>query len=179
VILSSWSSVCRHNSFCAVTFVLVDWSFWNEHNDSWYEIFGLIWGIVALPVSKQEVSSIKKGVFWGFFVCGVFIVYICFSKMNSLSKIPFRVSSISYRFWDKTKTESLACLYGDIINLYCTINCSYYPTWTTKVTAINSICYYSKWAPVVRLCWKVPKSVNFQNLNVFNFLPVLMQFFAL
>jgi len=28
-LLSSLSSVCKHNKFGTVTFVLVDWSFWN------------------------------------------------------------------------------------------------------------------------------------------------------
>jgi hypothetical protein len=79
-----WSFACRHHGFYAITFVLVNHPsrFFNTNILGTEESFGLIWGIITLPVFKQETPRCKNGVYCflymeSFGTCFVFAIDRC------------------------------------------------------------------------------------------------------
>ena len=89
-VIGQLSSVCQHNGFHTIPFVLVGRLFWNFNTMIfWHRIKAKIdWGIVDLPMSKQEALRCQQVCFL-FFVCEVFIVHLFlmrFSLTSSLGK---------------------------------------------------------------------------------------------
>ena len=81
--------VCRRNGFCAISSVLVAWSFWIVNtkilSPEWRR--GLIWGIVALLISKEKIPKYKKGCLYSF--C-MWRVYFSCDFDEFPRKIPFK-----------------------------------------------------------------------------------------
>lgn len=103
-------SICRHNGFCAITFILDDQGFWilNTMNHGTELKLVMIWGTVALPVFERD-PKVQKWVFL-FFVCTYFSVHLIlmsFVHEFIYRKIPFR-------------------------KMHITLSCNYHPTIFTK-----------------------------------------------
>lgn len=89
-LLCYWSVVIHLSTqwFPYNKFVLVNWSFWNFNTmNFWHRIKAKIdWGIVDLPMSKQEALRCQQ-VCLLFFVCEVFIVHLFLMRFSLTSSI--------------------------------------------------------------------------------------------
>ena len=102
-----YGSVCRHNAFCEISFVLVDRSFSNFYmgqKKGWY----CLGDYYSLTCFQTRGSKVPK---WCclFFECVFFIVYLLFYFFYEfLKKITFRkcwMESLPFLTWNGSKRE--------------------------------------------------------------------------
>jgi len=116
-------SVCRHNGFCAITFVLVCMSFWiltqwplaQNKGWDWINFSGLLMGHeISAVLFIKGLKEVQIPKYCRFEICIEFLFFIqfwCAFSLNwlccKLQVVCWLISPISYSFWDNLDGKRL------------------------------------------------------------------------